>query len=165
MSQKATVEWGLRWDDQTYNDVRSDAQISPRINVLYAPDAKTEYRVTWGRYHQSQGIQELQIEDGITAFRRAERSDHVIAGLRRLVGESMSLRIEGFYKDVSRVRPRFENLYDPLGVIPEFQPDRVEVAPQSARSLGLELSLDQSIGNWTGGRPIPWPGQRIGSTA
>jgi hypothetical protein len=49
---------------------------------------------------------------------------------------------------MSRVRPRFENLFDPLSIIPEFQADRVGLAPQSAQSTGLEISLDHSTGSW-----------------
>ena len=148
VAPKTTLEWGLRWDDQAYNELSSDAQLSPRINLLHAPNERTELRMTWGRYHQSQGIHELQIEDDITNFWPAERSDHVIFGLRRLMGRSHSLRFEAFYKDMSQVRPRFENLFDPLGVIPEFQPDRVMLAPQSARSTGLELTLDFASASW-----------------
>ncbi|MDH3441993.1 MAG: TonB-dependent receptor, partial [Gammaproteobacteria bacterium] len=148
LSPRTTLEWGLRWDDQTYTELRSDAQMSPRINLLYALNDKTELRLTWGLYHQSQRIQELQIEDGITNFWPAERSDHIIVGLRKLLAGDLSLRVEAFYKDMSRVRPRFENLYDPLGIIPEFLPDRIAIAPESARSAGLEISLDRSVGDW-----------------
>ena len=53
--------------------------------------------------------------------------------------------------DIGRVRPRFENLYDPLGIIPEFQPDRVALLPESAQAAGLELSLE-----YTGARLDGW---------
>jgi outer membrane receptor protein involved in Fe transport len=148
LTPKSTVEWGLRWDDQAYTGLNADAQISPRLNYLYALDQKTELRLTWGRYYQSQGIHELQVEDGIDAFWPAQRSDHIIAGMRRLLPGDFSLRVEAFYKYMSRVRPRFENLFDPLSIIPEFQADRVGLAPQSAQSTGLEISLDHSTGSW-----------------
>ena len=148
VAPKTTVEWGLRWDNQGYNELSSDAQLSPRINLLHALNERTELRLTWGRYHQSQGIHELQIEDGITDFWPAERSDHVIVGLRRLFSRNYSLRLEAFYKDMSKVRPRFENLFDPLGIIPEFQPDRVMLTPQSAESSGLELTVDFANASW-----------------
>ena len=149
-TKKTTVEWGLRWDDQTYTEISSDAQLSPRVNFLHALNSRTELRLTWGRYHQSQGIQELQIEDGITNFWQAQRSDHVIAGIRRLIGENYSLRVEAYYKDMSRVRPRFENLFDPLGIIPEFQADRVAIFSDSGESQGIEVSIDYHKG------PMDW---------
>lgn len=149
LSPRTTFEWGLRWDDQTYTNLFSDAQLSPRFNVLHALNPKTELRLTWGRYHQSQGIQELQIEDGISDFWPAQRSDHIIAGIRRLFGDSYAFRLELFYKDMSRVTPRFENQFNPLGLIPELQPDRIRLEPQSAESAGMEVSLDRNKGPWS----------------
>lgn len=146
LSPKTIFEWGLRWDDQTYTDLLSDSQLSPRINFMHAVTPKTEFRFSWGRYHQSQGIHELQIEDGITNFWPAQRADHLIAGMRTLIRDKYSLRVEAFHKDLRQVRPRFENLFDPLGIIPEIQTDRVRLDPSSAKSTGLEVSIDRSNG-------------------
>ncbi|MBT8099880.1 MAG: TonB-dependent receptor, partial [Gammaproteobacteria bacterium] len=146
LTPKTVFEWGLRWDDQTYTDLSSDSQLSPRVTLMHAVTDKTEMRFSWGRYHQSQGIHELQIEDGITSFWPAQRADHLILGVRTLINDKVSLRVEAFHKDMHKVRPRFENLYDPLGLIPEIQPDRVRVDPTSAKSSGLEISIDRSDG-------------------
>ena len=149
VSPRTILEWGLRWDDQTYTDQPSDAQLSPRISLMRALGPKTELRLSLGRYHQSQGINELQIEDGITNFWPAQRADHMIAGIRHLVNDKYSLRVEAFQKDMHEVRPRFENLFDPLGLIPEVQPDRVRLDPTSAVSRGFEVSIDRSDGPFT----------------
>ena len=149
VSPQTILEWGLRWDDQTYTDQPSDAQLSPRISLMRALGPKTELRLSLGRYHQSQGINELQIEDGITNFWPAQRADHMIAGIRHLVNDKYSLRVEAFQKDMHEVRPRFENLFDPLGLIPEVQPDRVRLDPTSAVSRGFEVSIDRSDGPFT----------------
>jgi outer membrane receptor protein involved in Fe transport len=150
MSPKTVLEWGLRWDDQTYTDLASDSQLSPRLSLLRALGANTELRLSWGRYHQSQGIHELQIEDGITNFWPAQRADHLIAGVRHLFRDMYALRVEVFRKDMQQVRPRFENLYDPLGLIPEIQPDRVRLDPVSAAAKGIEISIDRANG------PLDW---------
>jgi outer membrane receptor protein involved in Fe transport len=150
VSEKSIIEWGLRWDDQTYTDVPSDAQLSPRLSFMRAIGDNTEMRLSWGRYHQSQEINELQIEDGVDRFWPAQRADHLIAGLRHTFNNKYSLRIELFHKDVQQVRPRFENLFDPLGLIPEVQPDRVRVDPGSAKAQGFEVSIDRSEG------PLTW---------
>ena len=150
MSPKTVLEWGLRWDDQTYTDLSSDSQLSPRLSLLRSLGANTELRFSWGRYHQSQGIHELQIEDGITNFWPAQRADHLIAGLRHLFRDNYALRVEVFRKDMQQVRPRFENLHDPLGLIPEIQPDRVRLDPVSATSKGVEISIDRFNG------PFDW---------
>ena len=150
LSDTSIVEWGLRWDDQTYIDVSSDAQLSPRLSYMRSLGDNTELRLSWGRYHQSQEINELQIEDGIDNFWPAQRADHLIAGVRHTFDNKLSMRVELFHKDNQQVRPRFENLFDPLGLIPEVQPDRVRLDPSSAQSQGLEISVDRSDG------PLTW---------
>jgi len=152
LNRKSVIEWGLRWDDQTYTDLSSDSQLSPRLNYLYLYSEKTELRVNVGRYFQSQPIQSLQIEDGVSSFWPAQRADHIIFGARHLLQNDTSLRVEVFYKDIGRVRPRFENLFDPLGLMPELQQDRVRIEPSSARARGVEVSADRTSGNlgWWG---------------
>ncbi|MDH3805483.1 MAG: TonB-dependent receptor, partial [Gammaproteobacteria bacterium] len=150
VSPKTVLEWGLRWDDQTYTDLSSDSQLSPRINIMRSMGSNTELRLSWGRYHQSQGINDLQIEDGVTNFWPAQKADHMIAGIHHLIRDKYSLRLEVFRKDMHDVRPRFENLFDPLGLIPEIQPDRVRLDPTSATSEGVEISIDRSNG------PLTW---------
>lgn len=146
--RKTTFEWGVRWDDQTYTDQTSDSQLSPRFSLLRALNDKSELRFSWGRYHQSQEINELQVEDGIANFWPAQRADQLIVSYRRRIDDRTSLRIEAFDKDIQDVRPRFENLFDPLGLIPEVQPDRVRLDPGKARSRGLEVSIDRRDGPW-----------------
>jgi hypothetical protein len=150
ISPKTMLEWGLRWDDQTYTDLASDSQLSPRISLMRALGPKTELRLSWGRYHQSQGIHELQIEDGVTNFWPAQKADHLIVGFRHLIRDKYSLRVEMFRKEMNEVRPRFENYFDPMGLIPEIQPDRVRLDPSSAESKGIEVSIDRTNG------PLTW---------
>ena len=156
LSDRAVVEWGLRWDDQTYTNFGSDSQLSPRFNLLYRTSENSELRLSAGRYHQSQPIQSLQIEDGISNYWPAQRGDHLIAGFRYLTPNDTALRIETFLKDMRRVRPRFENLYDPLGVLPELQADRVRIEPTMARAHGIEVSADRSVGDWDWWASYTW---------
>lgn len=142
------LEWGLRWDDQTYTGLASDSQLSPRLSVLHRIGERTDLRFSWGRYQQSQGIHELQVEDDITNYWPAQSADHWIVGLQHRYRNGTSLRVEVFRKDLREVRPRFENLYDPLGLIPELQPDRVRLEPTRARAVGAELSVSRSEGPW-----------------
>lgn len=148
LAENALVEWGLRWDDQTYTELDSDSQLSPRLNVLLQTGAKTELRLSAGRYYQSQPIQRLQIEDGLTNFWPAQRGDNVVAGVQHLFSENTSARLEVFQKTLSTVRPRFENLYDPLGLMPELQADRVRLDPTSATARGIEVSAEWTSGDW-----------------
>ena len=156
LSQGTIFEWGLRWDDQTYTGARTDAQLSPRVSVLRKLGEQSDVRLSWGRYHQSQGIHELQVEDGVTHFWPAQHADHVIVGLIHRFGEGTSLRMELFHKRMGDVRPRFENLFDPLALIPEVQPDRVRLDPTSAEAAGFEISFDRASGPWNWWASYTW---------
>ena len=148
LSARTSFQWGLRWDDQTYKGAGSDAQLSPRLSLLHRLGQSADLRMSWGRYHQSQGLHELQIEDGVTRFWPAQSADHWIVGLQTVLREDLFVRVEAFHKRVDDVRPRFENLFDPLALVPELQPDRVEIAPSRAQSSGVELSIEQALRNW-----------------
>lgn len=156
LSPHSVVEWGLRWDDQTYTDLSSDSQLSPRLNVMVRPWENTEIRLSVGRYHQSQPLQSLQVEDGITNFWPAQRADHLIVGVKHLLRNETSVRLEAFQKEIRDVRPRFENLYDPLGLIPELQADRVRLEPSSAEARGVELSADGTKDAWSWWATYTW---------
>jgi outer membrane receptor protein involved in Fe transport len=155
-SDRMVLEWGLRWDDQTYTDLPSDSQLSPRISLMYRVSPKTELRFSAGRYFQSQPIQSLQVEDGIANYWPAQRADHLIAGIRYLAPNDTSLRVEAFLKDIRRVRPRFENLYNPLATIPELMPDRIRLDPAKAQAHGVEVSADRSAGAWNWWASYTW---------
>lgn len=141
MKQSLAIELGVRWDKQGYVDLSNRTQVSPRLSMLLSPSSRTDLRLSWGRYYQPQGIQELQIEDGVTQFFPAQRSDHLIFGAEHRPSEALSLRAEIYRKNLTRLKPRFENLFDPLALIPELAPDRIRVAPTEARSEGIELSI------------------------
>jgi len=155
-SDKMVLEWGLRWDDQTYTGLASDSQLSPRFSIMYRVSEKTELRFSAGRYFQSQPIQSLQIEDGVTEYWPAQRADHLIAGFRYLTPNDTSLRVEAFLKNIRQVRPRFENLYDPLATIPELMPDRIRLDPTQAQAHGVEISADRSAGAWNWWASYTW---------
>jgi hypothetical protein len=143
------VEAGLRWDRQTYTG--DDDQWSPRANLLFTPRADRRLRLSLGRFHQSQKVHELQVEDGVNEFAPAERSDQVVLGLEQDIAGRWQIRLEAYYKRLSRVRPRFENLFDPLIILPELAPDRVRIDADDGRVRGAELTL-RSIGT----SPLSW---------
>lgn len=133
-----TIELGVRWDEQTYAD---DNQVSPRFNILYNVGERTALRAAWGRFHQSQRINELQVPDGVTEFFPAQLAEHSLIGFEHSFRRGLSLRAELYRKELSEIRPRFENLFSPFELIPEAEPDRILIAPQAAHAEGLELLL------------------------
>jgi hypothetical protein len=151
-----TGEFGLRWDEQTYGP-DSDDQLGPRVNFAWRIDDRTRLLASWGRHQQFQGIEELQVEDGVAEFQRAQRADHAILSLERELGHDVSLRVEAYRKDYSRLRTRYENLYDPLSLAPELRWDRVAVDPASARADGVEVLLThRPTGAWSGWASYAW---------
>jgi outer membrane receptor protein involved in Fe transport len=156
VTDQLAAEFGLRWDEQTYG-VDSDDQWGPRINLAYEFDASTRLRASWGRYQQFQGINELQVEDGVDEFLPAQQADHVILSLERDLPADLALRVEAYRKDYRDLKPRYESLFDPLSLVPELRWDRVRIAPDSARAEGVELLLTRrSEEPWNGWLSYAW---------
>jgi outer membrane receptor protein involved in Fe transport len=148
--ERVTLEAGVRVDEQTYSNAGS-TQWSPRLSALYDLTDNTRLRASWGLYAQAQGINELQIEDGIDGFNSPQRAEHLIASLEHTFARGVQLRIEGYRKNYLRLSPRFENLFDALVLLPELEPDRVRLDPSSARSEGIEVLIKVTpIAGWSG---------------
>ena len=149
-NQRLTADLGLRWDRDTLSPDASD-QFSPRLSLLYALGDRTRLRASWGRYFQTQSINELQASDGVSEFFPPQRANHLIASVEHLYRNGVEIRLEAYRKDYRQVRPRYENLLNTFVLLPELKPDRIRIAPAGARAEGVELSLRQSAGhslNW-----------------
>jgi outer membrane receptor protein involved in Fe transport len=157
LGERWTVEAGMRVDVQTYDGSDDGEQWSPRVSVLYSLSPRTKLRAGWGRFFQSQGINELQVEDGISQFYPAQHADHVIASLEHGFDAGFDLRVEAYRKYYRRIHPRFENLFDPLVLFPEAEFDRVRVDARSARAEGIEVLLQlRPVGAWSGWLSYTW---------
>ena len=143
-----TLELGGRWDRQSYTAGR---QLSPRVNAVWQARPGTTVHLAWGRFAQSQGIDELQVEDGVDRFYPAQWSEHRIVGIEQDLGRGVHLAVSAYQKRLSHLRPRFENLFTPIELLPEAEPDRVQVAATSGRAEGVELLL-----RGHGGGPLAW---------
>jgi hypothetical protein len=156
VTDRLAAELGLRWDEQSYG-ADADDQWGPRVNLAWAAGDATRLRASWGRYQQFQGINELQVEDGITDFLPAQRADHWILGVERDLPEGFGLRLEAYRKHYDSLKPRYESLFDPLSLVPELRWDRVRIAPDSARAEGIETLLTRRSGDpWNGWLSYTW---------
>jgi hypothetical protein len=140
-SSRAVLEVGLRWDKQTYTDTEERQQLSPRLSGLFRLGDRTDLRIGWGHYYQPQGIQNLQVEDGVEEYYPAERAEHLVAGIRHRFESGMELQADLYSKNYSDIHPRFENALDMYEFAPESTFDRVRIEPDSAESQGVELTL------------------------
>lgn len=154
-ARSVTVDLGLRWDRETLSGDRH-GEISPRTVLLWQPAPETRLRFSWGQFVQAQGINELAVSDGDTQFLPPQRATHLVASLEQGLAPGLKLRVEAYRKDYDRLLPRYENLFNPLVVLPELKPDRVRIAPQAARSDGVELSLLLDREPWSGWLSYSW---------
>ena len=144
ITDRLIADLGVRWDEQTYLPPGADEQVAPRTSLLYRLDGQTDLRLSYGRFFQSQQLTELQIEDGVVAFAPAQDAEHAIVGLDHRFPDGLALRAELFHKTTHSPRPRYENLFDPLVLLPELRSGRVLIAPERGESRGLEVLLSSS---------------------
>ena len=146
---RLTAEVGLRYDDHS---ATSQDLISPRVNLAWLLSERTVVRGAWGRFYQSQRPYELQVADGESVLRPAERSDHWVLGTETRLRANRwgvdSLRAEVYDRQIDDPRPRFESLLEPLNFFPEIEPDRVRIEAQRSRSQGIELTLKGHRGQY-----------------
>ena len=143
LTDPLTLELGLRYDE---HDLTRDQHFSPRFNLHYALDDDSSLRVAWGLFYQSQRPYELQVEDGESLLAGAERTEHRILGYERRFElgpgpAEVSLRIEAYQRQVRDPRVRYENLFEPISVFPEIEPDRFRFAPERSEAHGIEVFL------------------------
>lgn len=142
LHEPLTLELGLRYDRHSLTE---QDQASPRLNLAWALAEGSVLRLGWGRFHQSQRPNELQVEDGETAFHPIERSEHRVLGFEKLI-DALDLRVELYQRRVASPRPRYENLFEPINTFPEVEPDRVRIAPDRSVAEGVELFLRGRLG-------------------
>jgi outer membrane cobalamin receptor len=150
VSDRVVMELGLRADRQSY--AGDGVHVAPRVNAMMVLSPRATLRAAWGRFYQPQGVQELQVQDGVNTFSPAERADHALVGLELDLGRGLTARAEIYDKRFSDLRPRFENLFDRIVLFPEVQGDRVRLAPSGGSARGGELLLRKAstgrIGGW-----------------
>ena len=155
-TDRLTAEVGVRWDEQTYG-ADADEQFVPRVNLAFDLTEATRLRASWGEFQQAQSINELQVEDGVTEFGPTQRADVIVLGLEQSLAAGHSLRVEAYDKKYRVLRPRYENLLDPLSLLPELRWDRVRIAPESAHAMGAEVLLTRkSASRWNGWLNYAW---------
>ncbi len=144
-----TVELGARWDKHS---LTNEGRLSPRLNLAWAAGRRSVVRVAWGRFNQSQRPYELQVEDGETEFNPVERSDAQVLGFEHMFAgpRALALRVELYRREISNPQPRWQNLYEPINIFPEVEPDRVRVAADRAVAEGVEIFLRGRLGERLG---------------
>jgi outer membrane receptor protein involved in Fe transport len=139
------AEAGLRVDHQAYSFGASGTQWSPRLNLRYRQSPQLSLYASWGQFTQAQRPNEWRLEENQQAPDPAQTASHEIAGLTREMGAA-SWRLEMYRKYWSHVSPYQDNLLNSQTLLPDLAPDRVRIAPRSAESKGVELSVRGALG-------------------
>jgi len=137
VSEHVVVEAGLRAGTESYTP--DGAYLDPRLNASWTTGGRTSVRTAWGIVHQPARIDDLQVEDGVSDFGPAQRSEHRVVGVEHLFRGRVQARLELYDKSMTSLRPRFENAFDSLLVFPELRADRMRIAPDRATARGAEL--------------------------
>jgi outer membrane cobalamin receptor len=130
------IEPGVRFERHTYTN---SSGWSPRLNASLALGPRTTVRAAWGIYEQAQGLQELSMLDRETTFSPPERAEQRVLGISHKLPSGVALRLEGYERLSSRLRPYWENPIDPFHLFPEALYDRTKISPSHGRARGLEL--------------------------
>jgi hypothetical protein len=136
--QPVTAEFGVRYDRASYSD---DDLVSPRLGLVFDLSPTTTLRTGWGWYYQSEGIDEIMAGDGETEYYPAEKAEHWVVGLQHDFDNGVHLRVEGYYKKYSDLRPDYRNSFDDIEMFPELEDDRTVVYRTGSSSRGLEFYL------------------------
>ncbi|MDM7925822.1 MAG: TonB-dependent receptor [bacterium] len=92
-AERATLTAGLRYDFHRVRGVYSDGQLSPRLGLVFRPDAETSLRASFGRGFRAPSIAEVFADITVSGFhvspnldlRRAERAWSAEIGAGRTV--------------------------------------------------------------------------------
>ena len=145
LTKPLTMEIGIRYDNTTWT---GDKNISPRCNLAYNISKKTSLRIGWGKFYQSQGINQLNTPDGDEQFYPAELAEHRVIGIEHGFEIGVNIRIEAYYKKLSSIRPKYINFQgSAMNPFPSLHRDRIRIDPQSGSSKGIELYVIKNSTN------------------
>jgi outer membrane receptor protein involved in Fe transport len=151
------AEVGVRLDAQDYEGLGEHAQVSPRLNLRYDFNDRTRLYASAGRFTQAQHVEEWRVEEGQVRSDPAQTSIHSILGVTHESPNQVKWSLEAYSKHWTRVAPYYDNVLDPLSLVPELGPDRVRIAPRSSEASGVELNVRAPVGeNWSGWGSFSW---------
>jgi hypothetical protein len=134
-------ELGLRLDGETYHAGPSQVQWSPRLNLRLDVSEHWRAYASIGRFTQAQRVEEWRAEEGQQLADPAQSALHSIVGVARESPGATRWSLELYRKRWTTVSPYFDNLLDPLALLPDLAVDRVRLVPANSEASGVELSV------------------------
>lgn len=102
LSDEFIINLGLRGD---YYDINKQTKYSPRVSMSYKLPWNITARFAWGIYYQPPTLKQLRSMESTSNNTSCQRADHYILGLENNISESVSIKIEGYYKKYSQLIP------------------------------------------------------------
>jgi len=112
--EQLTINFGGRMD--IAKTIKTESQISPRINIVYTPWEATTFHAGYARYFTPPPLENVEQstiakftgttnESAITLNSpvKAERAHYFDAGVTQKIGDGLQLGIDGFYKHARNV--------------------------------------------------------------
>ena len=155
LSSSWRVDLGLRADHR--NQPRNAIDWSPRLAMEYELSDGRFLRASAGRTSQGQRADELQVADGETIFHPVQKADQWVLGYEQLLADHGAWRVEAYRKRIQNPSPRYENLLNPVSLIPEMEIDRRRIAPDGALAYGVEFAGRYTVDeHWSGFMNYAW---------
>ena len=137
------LEAGGRYDRASYT---GDRDLSPRLSGSLGLGEGLTLRLGWGEYRQIQAIDDVAVLNDDRSYCPSELSTQWTAGLEKVLERGAVLRIEGYSKEGSELRPVYRNWKGGIDVFPETNEDRILVYPRRTTATGVETYYDQDLG-------------------
>jgi hypothetical protein len=134
---------GVRYDRASYT---GDEDFSPRLGAVLTLGGGRSLRAGWGFYRQIQGIDDVAVLDSSRTYYPAELTEQWTAALEQKFRDGALLRVEGYYKEGSDLRPVYRNWKGGVNTFPETDEDRILVFPKKTTAKGVELYYDRDLG-------------------
>ncbi len=139
-----TFSIGTRYDRASYV---GESHLSPRLNARVDLTSNTNLKLGWGHYRQFQGLEQIDALDNRGRYYPAELSKQWTAGVEHAFEDGSKLRVEGYFKRGSSLRPIFRNWKAPKDVFPESDDDYILVYPDRSTSKGAEVYFERNLGS------------------
>ncbi len=144
--RRVELELGLRGDFQDYRGLRTQAQLSPRLNLRFDPTPEWHLYGSWGHFRQAQRVDEWRSENNQALPDPATHVVQLIGGAAHDLSAATHWRIEAYYNHWLNSHPYLDNELNRLSLIPELGLDRVLITPRGGDGAGVEFSLRQNFG-------------------
>jgi hypothetical protein len=107
VSPRVRFEPGVRFD---WSGITRETTVSPRVAIVTDVTDRTRVRLAGGLFTQSPGYEKLlqsdyfvDLSDADALDLRSERAWHGLAAVERRMGDGVTIRLEGYYKDFERL--------------------------------------------------------------